>query len=229
MRACSICETATCPRGCGETAAWSGRESPVGSRYPAAQRGQRGNSGASNCRARAACWGTTPLPSAVSCAGRPSPGVAVTQPASRPCIHSTKSGRSRPAASVGAGAGRVSVSHRVMADAYGPHCWSAPRIPGTAPPTAAGPPPAAESAAPCRGDGPCRRSAGRGRARLPHWAGSCPRSRAAGWARPCSRPTPSASAGATRPRRPGSDRGPRSSSSTDAGSRRSCRCCLSAS
>ena len=117
--------------------------------YGAAHRGQRGNGGASNCTARAACWGMTPLPSAVSCAGRPRPGVAVTQPAGRPCIHSTKSARRRPAASVGGGAGRVSVSHRAMAASYGPHRPSLPPRPGPFPPTAAGPPLTGAGAGPC--------------------------------------------------------------------------------
>jgi hypothetical protein len=61
------------------------------------------------------------LPSAVSCAARLRPGVAVTQPGGRPCIHSTNSGWSRPRASVGAGAGQVRASQRVMAAVYGPH------------------------------------------------------------------------------------------------------------
>lgn len=127
---------------------------PRSGAHPPAQLGQRGKDGASNCRARATCWGTTPLPSAVSCAGRPRPGVAVTQPGARPCIHSTKSARSRPAASVGSGAGWVSLSHRVMAAAYGPHRGSAPRPPATPPSRAAGPPPTREDATPSPGGGP---------------------------------------------------------------------------
>lgn len=143
--------------------------------------GTAGKGGASNRKAREACCGTTPLPSAVSCAGRPSPGVAVTQPASRPCIHSTKSARSRPAPSVGAGAGRVRLSHRVMADPYAPHRRSAPPPPASPPPRGAGPPPTREAAIPsgaaARGTrvaGPRRRQQRRSRTGQGHVAIAVP-------------------------------------------------------
>lgn len=168
--------------------------------YGCVQRGQPANGGLSNRIACVACWGTTPLPSAVSWAGRPSPGVAVTQPAGRPCIHSTKSARSRPAASVGGGAVRVRVSHRAMAAPYGPHPSLRPS-PDSSPPTAAG--------------------------RLPAGASRC--CPPACSMTSCSRPTPSGLAGAIPPRPPDSARDRRTSSSLDAGSRRCCRGCSSGS
>lgn len=133
----------------------------------------------------------------------------MTQPGSRPCIYSTKSARSRPAVSVGAGAGRVSVSHRAMAAAYAPHRWSAPRFPEPIPSRAAMPLPSGEGADPCPFGFPrcaCRGPVVWATVTPLRSAGSCPDCRAAGWASPWSRPTPSVWAGAASPRRPGSGR-----------------------
>lgn len=196
-------------RGSGETGVWPGRETGV---EGAGQRGTRWRhtvlGGARIRRARAACWGTTPLPRTVSWAGRPSPGVPLTQPGERPCIHSTNCGLRRPAASVGRGAGRVARSQRVIAAAYGPQISARPARP-TDPRTAAATarvgscswrPSAALS---CVWAGHPRRAAGV----LPPRAGSSPHCRGAGWASPWCRRRPSGWAGATRPRPPGSGRG----------------------
>ena len=80
------------------------------------------------------CWGTHPLPHALSCPARVRPiAGAVTQPAGQPIIHSVNSGFRRwlpffPSGSVGAGAGRVSDSHWRTAGSYSPQLTASSRV-----------------------------------------------------------------------------------------------------
>lgn len=76
--------------------------------------------------ARVACWGTTPLPHALSCSLRVMLQLVI-QPGGRPIIHSANCGfsracPSRPSGMVGGGAGFfVMVSHWWIAGANLPH------------------------------------------------------------------------------------------------------------
>lgn len=197
-------------RGSGESGVWPGRTSHVeGAAQHDARWRQAERGGARVRSAWEACWGTTPLPSAVSWAGRPSPGVSVTQPGARPCIHSTNRGLRRPASSVGRGAGRVTVSHRATAAAYGPQAPVRPSA-ASARRTAGVPQPAVEAGSMLPVDGPVcryRPPVVSDVAGPPPRARSSPHCRNAGSVSPWCRPTPSAWAGATPPRRPGSGHG----------------------
>lgn len=194
---------------------WYGRENEVEARHPVRQRGQRAKSGASSS-ALAASWGLRPLPRGVCWAGRPGPGVAVTQPGSS--LHPLHGLRAKPVARVRGWRG----PGEHLSAGEGGAFWHHPGASGGDQSGSTTADSGGRQPLPGHRPGvPASLALGAAVGTPPRTAGPGRRSRAACSATPSFRRSPSASAAASPPRRPGSARGRRSCASPGAGCRSS--------